>query len=88
VVSYDISEDQRRDRVRKILEGHGQRVQWSVFECHLERADLDYLRERLSAEIDPKTDSIRWYPLCPWCRERVEGQGSGEMTEDPPYFLV
>ena len=36
LVSYDISDDKRRRKVCKILEGYGYRVQYSVFECDLD----------------------------------------------------
>ena len=37
VVSYDITNDRRRLKVMKTLEGFGERVQYSVFECRLKR---------------------------------------------------
>jgi CRISPR-associated protein Cas2 len=36
VVSYDIPEDRKRDRVSKTLLDFGARVQYSVFECILD----------------------------------------------------
>ena len=41
VVSYDVSDDRRRRKVAKIMEGYGYRVQYSVFECDL---DADQMR--------------------------------------------
>lgn len=35
MITYDISDDRIRYRVAKILENHGSRVQYSVFECRL-----------------------------------------------------
>jgi CRISPR-associated protein Cas2 len=37
VVSYDISDDKRRRKVAQIMEGYGYRVQYSVFECDLDK---------------------------------------------------
>jgi CRISPR-associated protein Cas2 len=48
VVSYDISDDKRRRKVAKIMEGYGYRVQYSVFECELEPKKLSQLIRRLS----------------------------------------
>ncbi len=35
VVSYDIGSDKLRNKVAKVLLGYGNRVQYSVFECHI-----------------------------------------------------
>ena len=35
VISYDISENKIRNKVAKILEGYGKRIQYSVFECDI-----------------------------------------------------
>ncbi|MCS6805410.1 MAG: CRISPR-associated endonuclease Cas2, partial [Blastocatellia bacterium] len=42
VISYDVQEDKRRTRIHKALKSYGQWVQYSVFECELEKKD--YLR--------------------------------------------
>jgi CRISPR-associated protein Cas2 len=88
VVSYDIVDDRRRQRIAGMLEAYGRRVQWSVFECHLVSEDREVLQSRLRTEMDLETDSIRWYPLCRWCRDRVIGQGTGGLSEAPSYFVI
>ena len=56
LVSYDISDDKRRDRVYKSLLGFGDRVQYSVFCCQLnprERVQMESaLKERIHHEDD------------------------------------
>ena len=37
VISYDIPDDRRRNQLAKVLKGFGTRVQYSVFEAHLNR---------------------------------------------------
>jgi CRISPR-associated protein Cas2 len=88
MVAYDIAEPRRLRRVAEILEGHGERVLWSVFECTLDNATLDTLRERVGAEIDVASDSVRWYPVCTWCSDHIQWQGTGGAVQDPPYFIV
>ena len=39
LVTYDITDDQRRTKVAKILEDFGDRVQYSVFEMILDRVE-------------------------------------------------
>ena len=35
VIAYDIPEDKRRTKVAKALEGYGERMQYSLFECRI-----------------------------------------------------
>jgi len=64
VVSYDISDDKRRRKVAKIMEGYGCRVQYSVFECELDKKKLTELRQRLAKLVNAKAgESVRFYPL-------------------------
>jgi CRISPR-associated protein Cas2 len=64
-VAYDISDDPRRTRIAKCLEGYGDRVQYSVFVVDVRPARLVRLRTKLEALIDPVTDSILLCDLGP-----------------------
>ncbi|MGW5219904.1 CRISPR-associated endonuclease Cas2 [Nocardia sp. NPDC004085] len=62
LVTYDITDDQRREDVAVLLSGYGPRVQLSVFECECRTTDeLRDLRARLRDLIDPLEDQIRLY---------------------------
>lgn len=68
LVTYDVDtttrEGERRlRRVAKICEGHGYRVQKSVFEVVCDPAQRLLLEARLLDIIDPDLDSIRIYQL-------------------------
>jgi CRISPR-associated protein Cas2 len=68
LVTYDVRTDTREGerrlrRVAKICEGHGQRVQKSVFECVLNAAQLETLKHRLRNAVDVEQDSLRFYRL-------------------------
>ena len=68
IITYDVSTESRAGRrrlrrVAKICEGHGQRVQKSVFECKVNLMQLEELERRLLAEIDEAEDSLRLYRL-------------------------
>lgn len=64
VISYDISSDKRRNRIVKILEGYGYRVQYSVFECDLTPKMMGTLRRRLKPYVRAEqNESVRIYPL-------------------------
>ena len=81
LVTYDVSTEttagrRRLRRVAKACKDFGQRVQLSVFECDVDPAQWVALRARLVAEIDPKTDSLRFYALGAQGRRRVEHVGA------------
>lgn len=68
ILAYDVdttrAEGQRRlRRVARLCEGHGIRVQKSVFEIVTDEAGLLKLLDRADRIIDPKLDSIRVYRL-------------------------
>ena len=70
MISYDISETRIRNKVSKILEGFGRRIQYSVFECNLEEKVFNRLyKQLLEQTIDSDSDSIRIYRLCKKCIE-------------------
>ena len=68
LVTYDICttsvEGKHRLRaVAKICEGYGLRVQNSVFECHITKADLRTLVDQLSRTIDETVDRVGFYRI-------------------------
>jgi len=76
VVAYDISSDRRRQKVLSALKDFGVPVQFSVVECHLDRARLDLLKERVLSLIDPRRDRLTIYAFCNNCFFRAERFGS------------
>jgi CRISPR-associated protein Cas2 len=88
VVSYDVADDARRDHVHAMLENYGTRVQYSVFECHLEPGQLAELRQRLASLIHPKEDNLRYYRLCKDCLEQTVVVGQRPLTASPDYWIV
>jgi len=87
VVCYDIPDDKRRNRVGKILEGFGSRVQRSVFECDLTPGHLQKLKGRLSRVITAE-DSLRYYHLCAQCLPKTEVINGPAVQKAQLYFLV
>ncbi len=75
IISYDIPEDRVRARLAKLLEGHGIRVQYSVFECDLTPAQFRKLRREIEYLIDTAVDNVRIYPICAECAPRIERIG-------------
>jgi CRISPR-associated protein Cas2 len=92
LVTYDVetlTEAGRRRlrQVAKLCEDHGQRVQFSVFECLLEPALWVSFRAKLLALVDPQNDSLRFYFLGANWQRRVEHFGT-KPGYDPEGPLV
>jgi CRISPR-associated protein Cas2 len=58
VIAYDSPSNKRRRKLAKLLEGYGERLQWSVFECRLQPHQLRRLRDALMA-IATGEDRVR-----------------------------
>lgn len=87
LISYDIADDRERGKVATLLEAHGTRVQYSVFECNLSETQLANLKKKLAPHVKPE-DSIRFYRLCRECVGRVDILGAGEVTGERQYYIV
>jgi len=88
VVSYDIVDDKRRNKVANTLKNYGTRVQYSVFECLLKMEYLNRLIRDLRSIINESEDTVRIYNLCRSCVEKTRVYGKGKITEDHDVFIV
>ena len=89
LISYDMPDDRRRGRVAKLLQGYGERVQYSVFECVLDDDQCAALRRRMARLVNEQEDSVRFYRLGParQAAATVEVLGLGQVTERPVVYL-
>lgn len=80
LVCYDVNTTtsagrRRLRRVAKHCEDYGQRVQNSVFECKVDPAQWEVLKQHLLDELDSSEDSLRFYFLGKNWQHRVEHEG-------------
>lgn len=93
LVTYDVNTEtkegrKRLRRVATICKDYGQRVQLSVFECRVNDAQYEKLRDRLVKAIDPQQDSLRFYRLPSPRREHIECFGIDGYTDfEKPLIL-
>lgn len=87
IIAYDIPNDRRRTKIHKILSGFGSWTQYSLFECFLSKKDFVLLKSKLAKHIEDTQDSVRFYPLCASCRDKVETVG-GQPPTEPTLFLI
>ena len=88
VIVYDITCDKRRKKVSDLLEGYGQRVQYSVFECILSQSKYSELQKRLRKQVKSSEDSIRVYPLSKHTFNQIETWGEPPVTELPSSTII
>jgi CRISPR-associated protein Cas2 len=89
VIAYDIPDDKRRLKVARALQGHGERVQYSVFECQLTGKQFAALWRELRELAQPQADSLRAYRLCPACAGWVKTAGrAARVAEIPDVYIV
>ena len=58
LIAYDIGDDKRRSQVARILQGYGDRVQYSVFVVDIKPAKIVRLKAELAAILDSQVDSV------------------------------
>ena len=76
VISYDITNDRRRNKIAEVLLGYGKRVQYSVFECRISQKSFEELYKRLALLMaDTDDGSIRFYHLCGKCEREIQELG-------------
>lgn len=80
VVSYDVSTKTAggRKRLRKVAEtclDYGLRVQNSVFECNVDPALWEELKDKLLSLFNKEEDSLRFYYLGANWQNRLEHHG-------------
>lgn len=92
LVTYDVKTDsdggaRRLRRIAKICKNHGQRVQYSVFECLVDPAQWVLFKQELIEEMNKEEDSLRFYFLGANWKCRVEHVGA-KPGYDPEGVLL
>jgi CRISPR-associated protein Cas2 len=91
LICYDVVNDRRRDRVSRLFEAYGLRIQKSVFECVLTPDQYASLQKRLQTKryLNPEEDQIRFYPIAPRHRKLVLILGAQPQRQvDDAVFIV
>ncbi len=88
VISYDIPEDDRRNKLHSLLSGYGIPVQYSVFECELKEEEIIKLRSAIRKLIDSEEDSIIFYSLCEHCLQQIERAGVKKNLTPDDIIIV
>jgi CRISPR-associated protein Cas2 len=88
VVVYDISSDRRRTKLHDVLLNYGTPVQYSVFECLLDKEELAQMKRAVGRAIRPRVDRVRYYYLCQSCLKKVELTSGVEVLSEEEVIVV
>lgn len=88
LVCYDVRDSKRLYRVARTLLGYGERIQYSVFRCHLSEREEEQLRWKL-AQIMADEDDLLVIGLCDACVGRMRWRReASRWPEEPPAHRV
>ncbi|NHZ45785.1 CRISPR-associated endonuclease Cas2 [Nitratidesulfovibrio liaohensis] len=88
IIAYDITDDRERLRVSRVLDGYGQRVQASVYQCVLDAG----LKARLRRELDRLNVETGF--IMAWCVQGEEPSfcagrlPDGVPAKEPRIFII
>ena len=88
LVVYDIPNDKRRNKLATFLEGYGRRVQYSVFECFLDLAEMRKLHRQVAKRVVESEDNVRFYWVTKDALSQVLTIGSDAPEPPPDTYIV
>ena len=74
LVCYDVADPRRLQRVHRVISRRAIPFQYSVFYASAARKDIENMLREVEAQIDPRRDDIRAYPLLTTARPFIYGR--------------
>jgi CRISPR-associated protein Cas2 len=90
LIAYDIRDAKRLRKVAQKLAGYGERVQFSIFRCRLDKLALEKLRWELSEILAPE-DDLLVMPICTSCAGKIPIHSTGDQSkwvDSPATFRI
>jgi CRISPR-associated protein Cas2 len=88
MVSYDIGDNRSRRLAFKMLEGYGDPIEESVFECELSEAEFKKVAQGLEKLIDPEEDTCHLFATCKDCQRQALALGRGRRLSRRDFYIV
>lgn len=88
LITYDIANVRRLQRVARVMLDYGLRVQRSIFEVDVSPAQFRHLRERTEAEMDFQEDGVKYFPLCKQCDYLWYVVGENQLYPDDSFQIL
>ncbi|MCX7794689.1 MAG: CRISPR-associated endonuclease Cas2 [Thermodesulfovibrionales bacterium] len=86
IIAYDITDEQRLNRVRYFLKAYSTGGQKSVYECFLTEGELRFVISNLKRMIFESSDRVHIFRLDG--RSRTHTLGIAVQPRDPSYFYI
>lgn len=87
VIAYDLSSNDERSKVNRILKGFGFRVQMSVFESVLKRRDKEKLKEALG-ELNIQSGFVKMYKLDYHLKNKIYGKSKRKNIDNDFCYVA
>ena len=91
VVCYDISDPERCRKVHGLMQGYGDRAQYSVFLCELNGMELTYLKRDLTELLNLNEDRALIVDTGPAendAAERMVAIGTQPLRDREPAIII
>ncbi len=89
IVTYDIADPRRLNRVAKVIKDYGIRVQKSKFEVTVDNKTFVEMKARIEDTIEPAEDRVKYFPVCEKCAGTLEIIGQGIFIDpDEEYYVL
>jgi len=88
LLAYDIADQKRLARVARVCEDFGVRVQYSVFECHLDEDEFTEFWLQLLGEINEDEDRLVAYKIDARSAKETITAGTMVCSEKAVCYLV
>lgn len=88
LVVYDVVDSKRRAKLATFLEGHGRRVQKSVFECFMSLSEMQKLQVQMMQRVSLPEDNVRLYWISADAMPRTLTLGSPMPTAPPQAYII
>lgn len=90
LVIYDIRDEKRLQKVAKVMESYGIRVQKSVFEIIAKPSTINELYHKIEEIINEDEDFVVYFEVCTedWQKQSKYGPGKFEILENESYNIL
>lgn len=88
LISYDLADDRRRDRLATHLLNYGPRLQESLFLADVTEVRFADLRKGMEEIVDPLMDSVLLVPVCDGCWKKVEVKGLAVLPGPQSFYII
>lgn len=90
LIIYDICNEKRLQKVAKLLENYGTRVQKSVFEIEAGKDTISRIIRKVRRVIEKTEDFVVYFNICDrdWQKSIKYGPVRYENPDDKPYYII